>query len=301
MNHYVYQITYFTGKKYIGCRSCKCLPEEDTKYTGSSKHTPNNQIKDKKVLKTFLTRKDAVAYEVFLHNKYDVHTSKDYYNQAKQSAVFFDTQGLTASSCAWVAAKAKRRVLSHLEFVKNVYLRHKVWIEYLSEYRGMTDPITFKCPECSNITTVNKASNHYHRQVCCKQCTKKRADGLQKLQVGDNRTLKQKLADIKRSTYKGTSQTSAQLEGRKKASKTATGQKCKSRGKPGVTSVLFKPWYYITPEGARVEHKDITITQFIESKKLPGITRSNIFYATYRYPGKPVPKGTLQGYTFGFL
>ena len=51
MNHYVYQITYNTNKKYIGCRSCKCLPEEDTKYIGSSKHTPNTEIKVKEILK----------------------------------------------------------------------------------------------------------------------------------------------------------------------------------------------------------------------------------------------------------
>ena len=39
MNHYTYLITYTTGKKYIGVRSCKCLPEEDTNYIGSSKYT----------------------------------------------------------------------------------------------------------------------------------------------------------------------------------------------------------------------------------------------------------------------
>lgn len=301
MNHYVYQITYNTDKKYIGCRSCKCLPEDDTKYVGSSKHTPNTEIKIKEILKVFSTREEAIAYEIYLHNLYNVHLSNDYYNQAKQTSVSFNTQGLKAVQCEWIANKAKQRVHSHLQFVKKVYLKHELWIEYMSEYKGCNEPIEFKCPICSDITKVNKASNHLTKQVLCKKCAKTLADLKQKTLVGDNRTDKQKMSDTKRAIYKGDKQTEAQLEGRKKAAKTATGKKCKSRGKPGVSSILFKPWYHITPDGVRTEHNDITITEFIETSNIVGITRSKVFYATYKYTDKPVKRGDLKGHIFGFL
>lgn len=301
MNHYVYQITYNTNKKYIGCRSCKCLPEEDTKYIGSSKHTPNTEIKVKEILKTFATRKEAIAYEIYLHNLYNVHLNDEYYNQAKQTTTSFDTQGLKATHCEWVAKKAKQRVCSHLDFIKKAYLKHGVWIEYTSEYKGCKEPIEFKCPICNDVTKVSKAHNHLHKQIICKKCAKKAADLKQKTLIGDNRTDKQKAADIKRTTYKSSNQTPAQLEGNKKAAKTATGKKCKSRGKPGILSSLFKPWYYITPNGVRIEHRDITITEFIKTSNIAGLTRSKVFHATYKYTDKPVVKGDLKGYIFGFL
>ena len=42
-NHYVYEITYNTGKKYIGVRSCKCNIEEDV-YMGSPFHLPKEAV-----------------------------------------------------------------------------------------------------------------------------------------------------------------------------------------------------------------------------------------------------------------
>ena len=300
MYHYVYRIDYTTNKSYIGCRSCKCIPEEDTEYIGSSKYTPNDKVKTKKILRVFSTRNNALAYESFLHKSRNVALSTNYYNQAIQTSTKFNSQGLTAESCEWIADKAQRRVLSHQEFVDSVYDRHNISIEYLSEYTGSSNPISFKCPKCNTAVTVNKASNHKHGQILCKVCAKKAADELQKTLTGDNRTDKQKEADLKRKTYVKENQTKKQLEGRVKAAKTATGQKVPSRGKPGTASMLFKPWYYITPEGKYHEMSDTTLTQFIENSN--GVfKRGSVFHATSARCHELIHAGELKGYTFGFL
>ena len=98
MYHYTYLIKHKTKNlKYIGVRTSKCLPTEDTNYWGSSKHLPKN-VKDthkKRVLSVFSSRKEAVAHEVYLHNKYDVVVNPCFYNKAKQTTVAFDTTGIT--------------------------------------------------------------------------------------------------------------------------------------------------------------------------------------------------------------
>lgn len=300
MNHYVYKIEYTTNKGYIGCRSCTCDPADDTAYIGSSKHTPNDKLKVKKILKVFNTRENALAYESFLHKLRNVAVNENYYNQAVQTSTKFSSQGLTAQDCKWVADKAKRRILDHQKFVDSVYKKHGVSIEYLSEYTGSGNPIMFKCPSCNTAVTVNKASNHKHRQILCKVCAKEAADELQKILTGDNRTDKQKEADLKRKTYTGYNQTTKQLEGRVKAAKTATGQKVPSRGKPGTASILFKPWYYITPNGDYHEMKDTTITQFVENSN--GVfKKASVFRATSAHCNELLYFGELKGYTFGFL
>lgn len=93
MNHYTYKITYTTGKYYIGVRSCKCEPRDDTSYLGSSKHTPNELVLLKEILSIFKTRKEAIQHEIYLHNKYDVATNEMFYNKAKQTSTKFDTTG----------------------------------------------------------------------------------------------------------------------------------------------------------------------------------------------------------------
>ena len=55
MYHYTYEITYTNNTKYIGVRSSKCLPENDTKYIGSSKYTPSNKVFSKLMLQVFDT------------------------------------------------------------------------------------------------------------------------------------------------------------------------------------------------------------------------------------------------------
>lgn len=67
-NHYTYVLTLpQTGQFYIGVRSCKCHPNQD-RYKGSGNWTftvPKNDL-EKKVIKTFETRKEAELHEVEL-------------------------------------------------------------------------------------------------------------------------------------------------------------------------------------------------------------------------------------------
>jgi len=97
MNHYTYFLTAkepFNGMKYyIGVRSCKSNPEED-KYMGSSKIIKRNKVAvDKHILATWNSRKEAVTHEILLHECFDVALNKEFFNQALQTAVGFDTSG----------------------------------------------------------------------------------------------------------------------------------------------------------------------------------------------------------------
>lgn len=98
MYHYTYLIKHkIQNLKYIGVRSCKCLPDEDITYWGSSKHLPKDvRITHKKrILRIFSSRKEAVAHEIELHKKYEVATNPMFYNRANQTSVGFDTSGTT--------------------------------------------------------------------------------------------------------------------------------------------------------------------------------------------------------------
>ena len=103
--HYVYQILEISSKrKYIGVRSSKALPEEDlgVKYFSSSKdkefierqkHEPANY--QYIVLSTHITREEALAEEVRLHELYDVGINEEYINRAKSTESGFDFSGIT--------------------------------------------------------------------------------------------------------------------------------------------------------------------------------------------------------------
>jgi len=98
MYHYTYIIKDKKSKmKYIGVRSSKCKPLEDTSYWGSSKYLPKDiqSTHKKRILRIFSSREAAVAHEIELHNKYNVVSSKEFYNKAKQTSTGFDTQGTT--------------------------------------------------------------------------------------------------------------------------------------------------------------------------------------------------------------
>lgn len=95
MNHYTYQIHYSNGMKYIGVRSCKCSPSDDTNYVGSSTYTDNNLITHKEILREFATREEAVLHEIELHEQHDVAKSDTFYNRSKQTSTGFDTTGLS--------------------------------------------------------------------------------------------------------------------------------------------------------------------------------------------------------------
>ena len=98
MHHYTYFLTAkepFNGMKYyIGVRSCKINPEED-KYLSSSKVIKRNKIAvDKHILSTWNTRQEAVSHEILLHDCFNVAINKEFFNQALQTAVGFDTSGM---------------------------------------------------------------------------------------------------------------------------------------------------------------------------------------------------------------
>lgn len=87
-SHYVYQITYNTGKKYIGVRSCNCSIDTDT-YMGSPFHLPTNVIGCKEVLSTHHTRELAMQEEIRLHTLYNVKDNPDFYNQCNATSTKF--------------------------------------------------------------------------------------------------------------------------------------------------------------------------------------------------------------------
>ena len=84
--HYTYLITNTnTQMKYIGVRSCNCLPENDSDYMSSSnilieamQETP--EAFTKTIIDTFPTREIANANEQWLHETYDVARNPEFYN-----------------------------------------------------------------------------------------------------------------------------------------------------------------------------------------------------------------------------
>ena len=103
MYHYVYRITNTTqNKHYYGKRSCNNLPSLDlgVKYFSSS--YDKNFIKDQKqnpqnykykIIRVFSTSKDALSFEIRLHNKFDVGVNENFYNKSKQTSVGFCFNG----------------------------------------------------------------------------------------------------------------------------------------------------------------------------------------------------------------
>jgi hypothetical protein len=72
--------------KYIGVRSCSCLPENDSDYMGSSKPLDEAmgiepEAFTKTIIDTFPTRDIANRNEQRLHEMYDVTRNPDFYNQ----------------------------------------------------------------------------------------------------------------------------------------------------------------------------------------------------------------------------
>ena len=94
MYHYTYIIKYTTGMYYLGVRSSKVPPEQDTEYIGSSHHTPDDKVERKQILRVFKTREDALKDEIFWHETYNIATNPQFYNKAKQTSTKFDTTGV---------------------------------------------------------------------------------------------------------------------------------------------------------------------------------------------------------------
>jgi hypothetical protein len=88
-----YYYTYYSyeewGRGYFGSRGCKCLPEKDVKYFGSfndKTFRPTQKI----ILKDdYLTREEAYADEIILHDYYDVANNPHFANRAKATSTRF--------------------------------------------------------------------------------------------------------------------------------------------------------------------------------------------------------------------
>jgi len=91
--HYTYiSIDSSDQRMYIGSRTCKCKPKEDTKYFGSFKDkTFKPDIK--KILKVFNTREEAFKHESYLHFVLDVAVNPRFANKARVTTTGFTWLG----------------------------------------------------------------------------------------------------------------------------------------------------------------------------------------------------------------
>ena len=96
MNHYVYHSYEEWGREYIGCRTCDCLPEEDTKYFGSFRDKTFFPT-EKTILFVCETREEAAEIEIELHDFFDVAVNPQFANRAKAVSTGFDRTGILES------------------------------------------------------------------------------------------------------------------------------------------------------------------------------------------------------------
>jgi hypothetical protein len=98
MYYYVYYSYEEWGRGYIGARSCKCQPEEDSRYFGSF-YDKTFKPTAKVILLTFATRQEALNAEITLHEFYQVHINPHFANRAKQTSTKFVSNGEGMKKC----------------------------------------------------------------------------------------------------------------------------------------------------------------------------------------------------------
>ena len=101
--HYNYRISNIVlNKHYYGTRTSTHEPKNDIGINYFSSSLDKNFIKDQKenpqnykykVIKIFDNRKDALLFEIKLHNKFDVGINESFYNRSKQTSTGWDTTG----------------------------------------------------------------------------------------------------------------------------------------------------------------------------------------------------------------
>jgi hypothetical protein len=118
MYHYTYMLEVKNPTdsrfRYIGVRSCDVPPEEDV-YFGScrpfkkwqSEHGTN--YIEKIILARWGSRKDALSHEILLHDCFDVGRNPEFWNQAKQKVIGFDTTGVPLSQEAKLKKSLKTK------------------------------------------------------------------------------------------------------------------------------------------------------------------------------------------------
>lgn len=122
MNYYVYRITctYPKSKEkyYYGFRKTSVHPSKDI-YWSSSKYVKLAIVKygiiyfKKKILKIFDNRIDAVKYESFLHEKFNVDKHNKFFNKCKSSIWGYNCTGdiLSGKSYEEIHGQEKAKIL----------------------------------------------------------------------------------------------------------------------------------------------------------------------------------------------
>lgn len=164
--HYVYRITnILTNTHYYGCRTSFVKPCLDNYW--SSCESLKNDIKNigifffkKKIIKIFKTRKKAIEFEIFLHNKFNVGLNPKFYNKVKQSSIKFDTTGIphVFKGKKWpeISAILKNRPSPH---------KGKTYEQIMGNDKAQKlkkqKSIFFKNKIVTNITRLKMKQNHW--------------------------------------------------------------------------------------------------------------------------------------------
>lgn len=182
MYHYTYLLLHkTTSKRYIGVRTSKVPPIQDTEYWGSSIHIPSD-VKSthiKIILKEFVTRDEAVRHEILLHELNNVAVSENFYNRAKQTSIKFDTAGTTLTAehkekCR-IASTGKRHtketreklsaLLKGRKFTEETKKRMSQSQKYLYNKKGYVNPR-------QGITMTEELKSKISEAVIAKKCNK---------------------------------------------------------------------------------------------------------------------------------
>ena len=104
--YYTYRITNIKlNKHYYGARSSIIAPQEDIGIYYFSSSKDKDFIKDQKnkpenykykVVSVHDSRKEAMGYEIKLHNRLNVAVNENFYNRTKSSSTGFDRTGCRA-------------------------------------------------------------------------------------------------------------------------------------------------------------------------------------------------------------
>jgi hypothetical protein len=100
----------------------------------------DKDVCNKIILKRFTNRKDAVAYEIEMHNRFDVAVNHQFWNRAKQTATGFDRSGVMISE----------ELLNKSYRGRKLSAEHKEKISAAGKGRVFTDEHkkTYRCQTC---------------------------------------------------------------------------------------------------------------------------------------------------------
>lgn len=163
--HYIYIIiNLINNKKYIGDRSCDCLPEKDP-YLGSGinikkaikKYGKNNFKKE--ILEIFESREEAHKNEEKYINLYKTHISQNGYN--------IDPKGGLSSNSDFSRKKQSERGFKRKHSLKTIEkIRKSVTGMKLSEEtkENMKKPKTEEAKKNMSLSSIGKPKSEKHKK-----------------------------------------------------------------------------------------------------------------------------------------